>query len=543
MKRIVCGFLIITMLAALFGCGKKEQPAPTVQRPNTSTQAPTVQTVKPTEQVKPLIQGNDVFGGKYFNQMLWGYYEAAAYDFTGNSEADTENFRKDMTYLEIPSKYGKQQLSALPVDMQLGGYSQFMSAFSYEENYNNAYTEKGKALFRKAYMERFGDLTEEGFRKIEKLLQLNVAQVTFTQPNGVTQINTFAYEIQNDVLTFYNMSVDEKYDLDLGDVYVRYHFLHDGGKLILDYNGVRREYLTHGYKEEDKDNLRVAGFARNRSEQYENLEGFILSAGQEEGYQIEVALSNDVRAVDPAVTFDKATGDFSVTWTKSAYYSGEIQHSVPRQISGKLIPCTNYGFNGFSGFHLIVDGTCYSYLVSEEEYKERKQTNIENADMISDPQLDKLSQVKIGVLAELEQAYETAEIPVDMDFVSGQITVAADRLFGADSQELTEEGKHFLQRFMEIATAVILKEEYSAHISRIVIEGHTGAAGSYSNNETLSMNRADTVAKSCAEQYPDLGKDIQFTGCACDYPVYHNDGSVNADASNRMVFRFLLAAN
>lgn len=527
MKKTVCAILIITLLATLSGCGSK-------------TQAPVASAPKPTDPTKPLIAGNDVFDGKHFDQMLWGYYEAATYDYTDDSVKDTAAFRKDMAYVDVSSKYGQLQLSVLPVDIQMGSYSQFMSTFFYEDKYYSAYTETGRAMFRKVYMEKFGDLSEEGFQKLEKLLKMNVAQMTFVQPDGKTQLCNLVYEIRDDVLTFYNLSVDESYNATACDVYARYHFLHDGGKLILDCNGIRREYLANGYKENDKDSLYVAGFAQDQSEQYENLEGFVLY-GQEEGFRIEVMLTNDVRAVDPAVTFDKTTGDFSVTWTKSAYYSGQIQHKNPRVISGKLIPCTAYGFNGFSGFHLIIDGTCYSYLVSEEEYKARRYANVENENLISDLQREKLAGIKIGMLSEMEQACENGEVPVSFDFGRGQITLEADRLFGTDSQEITREGQEYLQRFIDVFTSVVLKEEYAKYISRIVIEGHTGIKGSYSENRTLSANRADAVAKCCANQNVDLGKEIQFTGCAYDYPIFDDDGSVNADESNRIVFRFLLA--
>lgn len=529
MKKILCAILIITLLATLPGCGKKAQE-------------PVVSLPEPTTPTKLLIEGNDVFDGKHFDQMLWGYYEAAVYDYTDDSVKDTEAFRQDMAYVDVSFQYGPLQLSVLPVDIQMGSYSQFMSTFSYEDKYYSAYTETGRAMFRKVYMEKFGDLAEEDFQRIENLLQMNVAQMTFVQPNGETQLGTFTYEIQNNRLIFYHLSVDDQYNATIGGVFARYDFLHDGGKLTLDCNGIRREYLASGYKETEKDRLRVAGYAQDRSEQYENLEGFVLYAAQDgEGFAIDVTLNNGARPVDPKVTFDKTTGDFSVTWTKSNYYSGQIQHDEPRSISGKLIPCASYGFVGYSGFYLLIDGTCYSYLVSEDDYKERKYTNVENADVISDLQREKLADIQVGALAEMEQACKDAEIPASFDFVRGQITLEADRLFGADSREITKEGQDVLQRFLDIYTSVILKEAYFRYISCMVIEGHTGTAGAYSYNQTLSMHRANAVASSFMKQYPALGKNIQWAGCAYDYPVYNDDGSVNADESNRIVFRFLLA--
>ena len=531
MKRIACVMLIFALLAALFGCGKKAQaPAPS---------AP-----KPTAPTKPNIAENDVFAGHHFDQMLWGYYEASTYDYTGDSLADTAEFLQDMDYVTVPTKYGKLQMSVLPLDIQFGSYSQFMNAFPYDGKYYSAYTEKGKAMFRKAYMEEFGDMTAEDFQKIEKLLRLNVAQLTFAQPDGDTQLRTFAYALRENELTFYELSVDDRYNATIGKAYTQYSFLHDGGKLILNCGGIRREYLAKGYKAADKGNLRVAGFAPDRSKQYENLEGFVLTESQEDnGFQIDMTLTNGARPVDAKVTLDKTTGDFSVTWTKSAYYSGQIQHKEPRVIRGKLIPCTDYGFCEYSGFYLLIDGNCYSYLVSEEDYKERKYTNLVNGDVLPDLQRDKLADIKVRMLSQIEQACQNAELPASVDFLRGQVALETDRLFGMDSWELSQEGQDVLQQFTDILGAAIVKEEYSRYISQIVIEGHTDADGRYSQKQTLSKNRAETVANSCTKQNPYLGKEIQSAGCAYDYPIFYDDGAVNADESNRMVFRFLLTAD
>ena len=529
------------LLAALSGCGEKK----TEITPSAQTQATTAPTAAPTaatEPTKPVIDGVDVFGGEHFDQMLWGYYEATDYDYTGDSAKDTAAFRENMEFKKVDSKYGQLQLSALPLDMQMGSYSQFMSTFSYGGKYYSAYTEEGKAMFRKAYMQKYGDLTEENFQKLEKLLALNVARLTFAKPDGSTYYATFAYELRDGAMVLYELSVDEKYNAAVGQVYARYYFLHDGGRLILDVGGIRREYVANGYKEADKGRLRVAGFAQDRSGQYENLEGFVLSETQD-GLQIDVTLTNNARPVDAAVTLDKTTGDFYLTWTKSTYHSGQVESSKPRVISGKLIPCTSYGFNGFSGFYLIVEGKCYSYLVSEDAYKERRFANIENGDTISDLRREELAGVKVKLLSELEQAFELANIPVSVDFGRCQIALEAKYLFAPDSQDITLEGQAYLERFMQVYTSVVLKEDYVGYISRIIIEGHTAVAGLYSQSQALSMSRADAVAKTCVEQNSDLKTEIQFTGCAYDYPVYKADGAVDAEKSDRMVFRFLLTAN
>ena len=257
--------MTILLLAALSGCGeKKVEPSPTVP-----TQVPTAATAAPTEPTKPVIAGTDVFGGQHFDEMIWGYYEASNYDYTGNSAKDTAAFRENMEYRKVGTKYGQLELSVLPLDIQMGSYSQFMNVFSYNGKNYSAHTDEGSAMFRKAYMEKYGDLNEEGFQKIERLLRLNVAQMTFAKADGKSHYSTLAYEIRDGMLIFYQMSVDEKYNATIGDVYARYYFLHDGGKLTLECNGVQREYLANGYKEADKDRLRVAGFAQDRSKQYD----------------------------------------------------------------------------------------------------------------------------------------------------------------------------------------------------------------------------------------------------------------------------------
>ena len=527
MKKGMFAVLLIALLAVLFGCGEKKTQVPPTAQTQAAAPAPTAAT-EATEPTQPVIEGVDAFGGNHFDEMLWGYYEASQYNYTGDAAGDTAAFRDGMVYMTISTKYGERKLSVLPLEIQMGSYSQFMSVFTYGGKTYSPYTEEGRAMFRKSYMEKFGNLNEEGFQKIEKLLDMNVAQLNFATPNGGTQDSTFAYEIRENALVLHEMSVDDKYNVTIGDVYVRYGFLHDGGKLILETGGVRREYLTNGYKEVDKGRLRVVGYAQDRQQQFENLEGLVLTEDQE-GFQIDVVLNNNARPVDPVVTFDKATG--------------EVVSGKPRVISGKLIPCTGYGFNGFSGFYLLIDGKCYSYLVSEDAYKERRYANIENGDTISDLRREELASVKVRMLSELEQAFEIAKISVRVDYGRCQIALEAKYLFDAGSSEFSSEGQAYLQRFMKAYLSVVTKEAYAKYVSRILIEGHTDTAGQYAANQTLSMSRADAVAKRCVEQNADLKTAIQFTGCAYDYPVYGTDGTVDMESSNRMVFRFLLKAN
>ena len=122
------------------------------------------------------------------------------------------------------------------------------------------------------------------------------------------------------------------------------------------------------------------------------------------------------------------------------------------------------------------------------------------------------------------------------------MNLEASFLFATNSYELSADGQEYLNAFMDVYVSVVMKEEYSAYVSSIIVEGHTDTSGTYSYNMTLSQNRADTVANHCIAQYAQMAGIIRATGCSYDFPVYNADGSVNMAASRRVTFRFELTA-
>ena len=486
------------------------------------------------------ISGNDVFRGERFNEMLWGYYEAENYDYNGSRD-DSAQFRDGMKYITVPTQYGDREIAALPLHIQMGLYTHMMSSFSYEGEYYDAYTELGRAMFRKAYMEEFGDLTEEDFQKIEYILQLDVAEVSVTDPDGGTYIYTLAYSISGDTLSLYSLEVDEQYNTTISeDPIVEYTFLHDGGKLILDYKGVQRNYITSGYKPTDS-SLNICGYALNENNRYQDLEGFsMFQYGADDDITVYVELSNDEAPIDPVMELDRETGNFTLSWQQRWVNTarGVEKEDDPQTITGTIVPCTNYGFTSYSGFFMFIDGTMYRYLMSQEEFDERKQTSMADPDQTED-----LSATKRNLLAELEAAFRAAGLEVSIDYDTGKVTLEANFLFATNSYELSQEGKEYLNSFTDVYTSVVLKEEYSAYVSNIIVEGHTDTSGSYSLNQTLSQNRANAVADLCISRNSRMANVIEAVGCSYDYPVYNDDGTVNMAKSRRVTFRFVLTSN
>ena len=531
MKKGLSIILTLTLLMAILsGCGG-DNPS------SDSTQAE-----QPAPE-KSKIAGNDIFGGKRYDEMLWGYYEFENYDYNGSFD-DSSAFRQNMTYTTITTKFGDEVVSALPLTMQCGRYAHFMSTFAYDGEYYEAYTEKGKAMFRKAYMKEVGDLSEADFQKIEQIMNLMVAEVTMVQENGATNEFTFAYEIKGNQLSLYRVDIDEQYNIKKDTKpTLQYEFLHDGGKLILAYDDIQCIYRPYGTDATDT-RLDVTGYALNDKNQYKDLAGISFYQYKDDGeFSVYPYLSNGNKPKDATITFDNNTGKFTLSWTKCWAYDtkGSISEvDDPRTISGTIIPCSSYGFVDYSGFIMIVDGVQYRYLMSEQEYEERI-SDLVGGNSLSDNKIEEINSAKKNLLAELEKAFNDAGITVKVDYAGGKIALEASFMFDTNSYQLSADGQKYLDSFMNVYTSVVLKEEYSAYISKIVVEGHTDTQGSYSLNQKLSENRANAVAQRCIANNPKIASIIEAVGFSYDYPVYNDDGSVNMAASRRVTFSFVFS--
>ena len=532
-KRLISAvaFLLALMLA-LSGCGGESGGSKGGKTGEKGSAA----------EEKSTIAGTDIFAGERFSEMVWGYYSAAGYDYTGSNE-DSAQFREGMKYTTVSLDNGEWTVSALPLTVQMGKYTHFMGSFAYEGEYYDAYTEEGRAMFRKAYMEEVGDLSEEDFAKIEKILWLDVAEMTFVEEGGATRIITLSYELKGNMLYFYTLAIDKQYNITTSDKPVlECEFLHDGGKLILAAKGVQREYLASGYQETDS-SLTFAGYALNENQKYEDLDGFsVFQYGYGEEITAYVELGGGETAVDPVMELDVATGSFTLSWQQRwVKNQGNTEKADDvRTISGTLIPCTSYGFTDYSGFMMIVDGKCYRYLMSQEEYDERRYSGV--PEDVSDSERDELAAAKRNLLEELAAAFKKAGIEVTIDFDSGKIDLEASFLFGTDSYELSAEGQAYMDAFMDVYISVVMHEDYAAFVSNIIVEGHTDTAGSYSYNMELSQKRAEAVAGRCIDRNPQMENVIKAKGCSYDYPVYNENGTVNMEASRRVTFSFVLGS-
>ena len=195
-----------------------------------------------------------------------------------------------------------------------------------------------------------------------------------------------------------------------------------------------------------------------------------------------------------------------------------------------------------------------AYLEKNDQLKEKKQ------------QLENLSHslgIKKEIIEKLQKAFFQSGMKVQIDIKTGSITLPDSVLFETDSDELTDEGKKFLNSFAPKYIAVLLNEEVQNYISEIIIEGHADIRGGFLYNLELSQLRALAVASFLLDsdssplekkQIKQLKKILTANGRSSSVPIYlcQPDGKIcqqssknidikaSYDASRRVVFLFRL---
>lgn len=191
----------------------------------------------------------------------------------------------------------------------------------------------------------------------------------------------------------------------------------------------------------------------------------------------------------------------------------------------------------------------YNELVDWFDTALSDSVDADTLDAMSDDEKQTLVQEHQTVLERLKEAFAAAGLDVNIDEVTGQVTMDASILFAFDDATLSDEGKAFLDTFLNAYASVILSDECSGYVSQIVIEGHSDTNGEYDYNLVLSKDRADAVVNYCLsesnsglspEQIQALSQMMTAVGRSYDEPVYKDTGEVDMDASRRVVFKFMM---
>ena len=161
--------------------------------------------------------------------------------------------------------------------------------------------------------------------------------------------------------------------------------------------------------------------------------------------------------------------------------------------------------------------------------------------------LDNLVGVKTTLIAELGSALKKANLAVNVDENTGDITLESAVFFSVGKNKVIQSGLDLLDAFIPVYLGVLLQPEYIDYLGEIVIEGHTDTSGAYLLNLALSQERALSVATYClempglsAEQKNILRNILTAKGRSFSDPIYLPNGEVDMDASRRVEFTFSL---
>ena len=165
-------------------------------------------------------------------------------------------------------------------------------------------------------------------------------------------------------------------------------------------------------------------------------------------------------------------------------------------------------------------------------------------------QLEEIIGVKKDLIADLRDEFASSDLSISIDEQTGSIMLESSIMFGYDSDALSGTGKSTLDEFLPAYFDVVLSDDYIDYISEIIIEGHTDTVGTYEYNLALSQARAAAVAEYClgdgqtlfsssrAEHIRSL---VSVVGRSWSDPIYNDDGTVDAEASRRVVIKFRLS--
>lgn len=173
---------------------------------------------------------------------------------------------------------------------------------------------------------------------------------------------------------------------------------------------------------------------------------------------------------------------------------------------------------------------------------------IVKAGELDDNKLKEVVEKKANLLEDLAVAFDDAGLNVAVNAKTGEIALDSAILFGVSESAISQEGRDFLQKFMQIYVSVVFNEKYNGFVSRIMVEGHTDTQGSYEFNQKLSEERANSVLEYClseecgidAAYSESLQTMLQAIGYSYDRPIYKDNGEVDMDASRRVSFRFVI---
>lgn len=368
----------------------------------------------------------------------------------------------------------------------------------------------------------------------------------------------FAYEVVGDKLYMglaYLITDEEdenylKYYMQDRDDWLEYSYGFDGLDLILSKDGQTTKLkCSHTILDKKNSNgeLYEWGYAKDSSSGYDGI--IHLTLTNEEDNESSIEWADGRRAQNVTTQIDG--NQFTLTWESTYCYDyeqGKSEEGTGGELSGTFL-ITQRPYGGMAGgLSICIDGKWYPYVNDSSAYWNGEL----NDNLSADSDVSNMSEEELGALKETqsevtsglmgafkEQGLDSARV----DENTGTVQMDTNVLFAKDKSDLSEEGKSYLNEFLAAYVPVISKAIEEGKVSTIVVEGYTDSSGEEEHNQTLSEERAKTVADYIESAYPELSGSIEMIGNGENDLILDEDGKEDAAASRRVEVRYVLKAD
>ncbi|WP_261303989.1 OmpA family protein [Paenibacillus andongensis] len=191
--------------------------------------------------------------------------------------------------------------------------------------------------------------------------------------------------------------------------------------------------------------------------------------------------------------------------------------------------------------------TAYEEAKSAIDDKAEVMKQKEDAIKEKDKLIEEVLGVKSKIILELVKAFKDSELNLQVDQQTGTIRFSGGVFFGTDSSAVSDTGKAYLEKFIPQYIGILMSDQFRGQVAQIIVEGHTDTDGTYLYNLKLSQDRALSVVQQIfAPSFPnfkykdELKQVITANGRSFAVPIYKQDGTVDADKSRRVEFKFRL---
>lgn len=382
------------------------------------------------------------------------------------------------------------------------------------------------------------------YSEFKAVTDREVAVLSFFMAEGLCQV-ICAYEVSGNTVTFRHIRQDSAEGEAFSYYFTGLEFVYDfslvGPYITFSSDGLSLKLTAASITKATDGNLSLSAYSLPDSPLISGLDHFVSANAW------NYAVSRD------GVYYDLSA--FKFTEDGKAYIflqNKDVSGNVTDRYLGEFVYIMQSSTGNLSTpFRLILmDGQNTYYYTDTLTMREARALEDQGVDvtLMAEEEIEVIAEKKADLFDDLHDAFQSQEIPATINRSTGEIALDATVLFAYGESGVSEEGKAFLQKFMQAYTGVVFSDKYDNFVSKIMVEGHTDTTGSYEVNQALSLERADSVKNYClsAECQLDpahsqvLQTMMESVGYAYDRPVYDENGQVDMDASRRVSFRFII---